>query len=83
MPCLSYKLILTKRHSATNVPKNVIVCNIRRRTKFLIDCLSKGRKEIDIFLLFKQNAIEKIMELSTAVNFLQWKHIHLLGYSHQ
>ena len=33
--------------------------------------LSKNEKEIDNFLLFKQRAKEKIMELSTAANFFQ------------
>ena len=35
------------------------------------NCLSKEEKEIDNFLLFKKRAKEKIMELSTAVNFFQ------------
>ena len=35
------------------------------------NCLSKNEKEIDNFLLFKQRAKEKIMELSTAGNFYQ------------
>ena len=35
------------------------------------NCLSKNEKEIDNFLLFKQRAKEKIMELRTAANFFQ------------
>ena len=35
------------------------------------DCLSKNEKEIENFLLFKQRAKEKVMELSTAANSLQ------------
>ena len=35
------------------------------------DCLSKNEKEIENFLLFKQRAKEKIMELSTAANLFQ------------
>ena len=42
--------------------------------------LSKKKKEIDNFLLFKQRVTEKIMELSTAANFLQQKDTHLLDY---
>ena len=37
------------------------------------NCLSKEEKEIDNFLLFKKRAKEKIMELSTATNFLSKK----------
>ena len=37
------------------------------------NCLSKSDKEIDDFLLFKQRAEEKIMELSTVNNFVQEK----------
>ena len=34
------------------------------------NCLSKNEKEIGNFLLLKQRVKEKIMELSTAANFL-------------
>ena len=35
------------------------------------NCLSKEKKEIDNFLLFKKRAKEKIIKLSTAANFFQ------------
>ena len=67
---LSHQFLFNKLFSTANIPKNYTVCNISYRFNWN-NCLSKNEKEIDSFLLFKQRANEKIMELSSAANFFQ------------
>ena len=66
MPCLSHQFLLNKLLATTNT-----VCNISLRSNSLEQLRLKNEKEIGNFLLFKQWAKEKIMELSTASNFFQ------------
>ena len=73
VPCYAYPTISSLINFS--VPRT-----FRETTRFSIsakgpllwnNCASKNEKEIDNFLLFKQRAKEKIMELSTAANFFQ------------
>ena len=78
MTCLSHQFLLNELLSTTNNPKNYKVCN-QLKVQFFWGH-SKNEKEMNKFLLFKQKAKVKIMELSTAANFFQQKDAHLLDY---
>ena len=71
MPFLSNKLFLiTFSAPRIFVKTSRFAISVDRKITWN-NCLSTGRKEIDNFLLFKQSAKEKIMELCTAANFFQ------------
>ena len=71
MPCLSDQFPLNKLLNITNILKTTRFAVSARGTIIWNNCLSKNEKEIDNFLLFKQRAKEKIMELSIAANSFQ------------